>query len=129
MGNKQSHAESPTTTAPLLKGAINEAVESGENRNLTAQERCDLMDLALKNVETVLGELPRHPYNVKAKKSDDNTRSVVKLYRGRIGILFLGFLAGACIMTLLCQRCINPWYVCLLCFSKLIISLNLLFNN
>jgi len=68
------------------------------------------MDLALKNVELVLGELPRHPYKVKAKKSDDNTRSVVKLYRGWIGILFLGFLAGACLMTILCQRVINPWY-------------------
>lgn len=112
MGNEQSQnqtTEPPTTTVPLLKEAMTE--DAGQNRALTAQERCDLMDLALKNVETVLGELKKHPYKVDAKKSEDNTRGVVKLYRGRIAILLFGFLAGACILTILCQRMINPWYV------------------
>jgi len=77
---------------------------------LTAQQRSDLMDAALASLEKALKER-RHPYRIRTRKSEDNTRSVVRLARGRLIFLLYAFFAGLCVLTVLCQRFINPWYV------------------
>ena len=64
---------------------------------LTAQQRSDLMDAALTRLETVLKDRP-HPYRIRISKSEDNTRSIVRLARGRFMILLCAFYAGLCVL-------------------------------
>lgn len=124
MGNKQSSPQAQAQAAPLLSGdeKVDESKQKNEppvvlqmssevagGGNLTLGKQKELLDQALRELEKRLSER-KHPYKLVVKFNADGTRASVTMKRGNVLILGWSFIVGACILGIILQRFLYPWF-------------------
>lgn len=123
MGNKESTVTaSDTQAAPLL----NEAVDENQTPKMTdkpgtemsirgvpggmsVEKRKALLEKSIEAMQVKLKDR-RHPYRFRIVLNEDGTKAKIVLGRGNICILLATFAVGACILGIIVQRCIFPWF-------------------
>ena len=127
MGNKDSSLATPQKTAhqtlsendqvePLLISEHKKEVPKirmssnvGVDTVLPIEKQKMLLDQAISELENRLSER-KYPYKLVVKFNADGTRASITMKRGNIFILGWTFIVGACILGIIVQRCLYPWF-------------------
>lgn len=79
------------------------------NEPLSETQRHVLLAQALEETEMQLLDR-KFPYKMKVKYSEDGTRASVVMRRGNCLVITWTFIMGFCILGIICQKCLFPWF-------------------